>query len=383
MLKNDNKLEIYRDDKHLGLSFRWHSPSAYFLAFFALVWNAFLVSWYSTAFVSGAPIMAFIFPLVHVAFGFFTGYTALAAFLNKTFIDVYEGNLYVEHKPLPWWKGKKAFNTEDIEQVFVKEKISNNKNGTSKSYSLWVLFKNQKEEQLLNVGNLTSSKAKEIENHLEDFLSISDRPVKGEFGAGAGIVRQARKRRLKDDFPNRSLNFLYHCTEKDIIEMDKESLAVLSVSQYDWNNGETDKLLQLFDENKEEKLLHIVQNKAILSAYLEKVIPITKTGFVKFDVNRPIPLTIVQDTHFSFKEQKTGLAFNSSMNGHVSITQWLYEDKSKNQSLRVVDYEGQLSYYLGEKVEAERFGNTLDLEGDLPEKAIDDYNNNWDKEDLI
>lgn len=382
-MEKGKQLEIYQDEKHLGITLNWYSPKSLFLVFFALIWNLFLLFFYSGLFIGGADLLSFLFPSIHLVVGLFLAYSAAAKLFNKTYLDIHDDHLHIEHKPLPWWKGKKKIPIDSITQIYVKEKITRNKNRTHRYYTLRALIKDGFDMELLNIGDLSSEKAKEIENQIEAFLSISDEAVKGEFGTDNALHRIARKRPLKMDFADKAINFLYHSEEKDIINIKEEALAIISVSQYDWNDGESDKLLQLIDENGQERLLHVEQNKALLQAYSEKEISLSQTGFVHFDINRPIPLTLIDGEQFSFKQQKTGLSFNSSTHGNVNIQQWIYENPTKDKTLRAVNNEGQISFYLGQKTNSKDFSNTLDLEERNPEKEIDYRDNYLDEDELI
>jgi len=71
--------------------------------------------WYYIGFATGAPLLMFLFPLLHVAVGIGTMYSALTKLINKTIIDVYFGQLNIVHKPIPWIKGNTQLNQDDIE----------------------------------------------------------------------------------------------------------------------------------------------------------------------------------------------------------------------------------------------------------------------------
>lgn len=82
----------------------WFSPALFFLLFFCVFWDGFLVVWYfalAQAKPDSGSIVAAIFPIFHVGAGVFITYTMLAGFLNKTRIAIESGNLVIRHGPLP------------------------------------------------------------------------------------------------------------------------------------------------------------------------------------------------------------------------------------------------------------------------------------------
>ena len=111
----DKKLEVYQDRDRLEITLKWFTPIALFLLFFTVIWNAFLVFWYSMAISGGAWIMV-LFPILHVAVGVYLTYYTLCLFFNKTFIDISGDYLTIRHTPIPWWKGNRRIPVNAIEQ---------------------------------------------------------------------------------------------------------------------------------------------------------------------------------------------------------------------------------------------------------------------------
>jgi hypothetical protein len=135
---NTNKLHVIEDQQGLSIQFAWFSPTAIFLAFFCLVWFGFLTFWYTMAGATGAPLLFFIFPLIHVAVGLGLGYYTLCLFFNKTYIDIHDHHLWVHHTPIPWWKGNVNIAVQDIEQVYVKEKKQKTKMAVATPTKCWL-----------------------------------------------------------------------------------------------------------------------------------------------------------------------------------------------------------------------------------------------------
>ncbi len=158
---------------------RWFGAAAIFLIFFAILWNGFMIVWHTISLSSGAWFMS-VFGLIHTGVGVFVGYTALAMIFNTTIIRIGRGALSVRHGPLPW-PGNLTLDTQDIEQLYCKEKVSNNKNGTSYTYEVHMMTHRSGRKKLVS-GLQDADQALFIEQQIENHLEIKDRPVGGELG---------------------------------------------------------------------------------------------------------------------------------------------------------------------------------------------------------
>ena len=157
---------------------RWFSPKFLFLIVFCLIWNGFLVVWYSIALAADeAPWMMLVFPVLHVAAGVGLSYYTLCGFVNRTVIRVGQGRLRIRHTPLPW-PGNREVDTSRLEQLFCTEEVRRSKNGTSITYKLRANTRAGESLELLNVDE--REQALFLEQRLEAALGIRDRPVKGE-----------------------------------------------------------------------------------------------------------------------------------------------------------------------------------------------------------
>ncbi|WP_273445101.1 hypothetical protein [Neolewinella agarilytica] len=89
-----NKLDISRDSGRLTISYSWRTSAMWFLLFFSVIWNLFIIG----ALVSGAGF----FISIHLLVGIFIAWFTLSRFLNKTTIAVDRNKLLLEHGPIPW-----------------------------------------------------------------------------------------------------------------------------------------------------------------------------------------------------------------------------------------------------------------------------------------
>ena len=157
---------------------RWFTPAALFLLFFCLIWDSFLISWYTVALRPGAPLLMLVFPLFHVAIGVSLTYWTLATLFNTTVVSVERGDLKVSHGPLPW-AGRIRVPAVDLSQLYCKEKVRHGKNGPRYSYEVWGALSNGASRKLVAAG-LGKEQALFIEQEIERVLGFKDRRVAGE-----------------------------------------------------------------------------------------------------------------------------------------------------------------------------------------------------------
>lgn len=166
------------DGADLVITRRWFSAKYIFLLFFCIFWDGFLFFWYSTAVSGGAPLVAILFPLLHVGVGVFLTYTTIAGFLNRTRVSVNPAELRIKHYPLPW-PGNRTVPRQELEQLFCSEKLSNSKNGVHYTYGLYAVLAGGRREKLVT-GLDSPEDALFLEQKIEGYLGITDRPVVGE-----------------------------------------------------------------------------------------------------------------------------------------------------------------------------------------------------------
>lgn len=161
----------------LSIVRRWLSAKYFFLIFFCLFWDGFLLVWYGIAIAGRIWIMA-LFATFHAAIGLFLTYYTLAGFLNRTIVRVSPSLLAVNHGPLPWW-GNKQLDTGGIAQVYCKEHIRRSRGTTSASFSVHAALHAGGEAKLVDDLD-NADQALYLEQEVERFLGIKDVPVRGE-----------------------------------------------------------------------------------------------------------------------------------------------------------------------------------------------------------
>ena len=382
MIDLEKKLRFYEDQDLMAIEFKWYTPAAYFYLFFTIIWNAFLMFWYSMAFAGGAPIIFILFPLLHVAVGLYLAYFTACQFFNRTNIEIDDDYLTIEHSPIPWWRGNVEIPTERIDQLYVKETKSEGKNGTSYSYSLRAKLTDTSDKEILSLTGVESTQMQEIEEKLERFIGINDRPVKGEYQKSGTTQKVVEARRQRRDFTDSPLGIFYFSEKGEFFQLEGEEVKVLSITQFDWNDGNSDKLLQLSNENNEEKLLYFDQNKAILEVFLEKSLNLTDIGSINFQKENPPKTIKISNELFQLIDYKTGTKFITGITQNIEVEQWIYFSEDRQTMVRVINNNGVIHYSKGIKLQEADFEDTLDLNAP-PIQDIEYENPDWKDEDLV
>lgn len=177
-----DNIQIARNFQHLRIIRRWFGVKFILLTLFVIVWDAFLINWYASAFRSSfqdpVELMFVLFPLVHVAVGIGLTYYVLAGYCNKTLIDVDFNAIVIRHAPLPFW-GNKKVTSKNIVQLYCKrDEVLGARNGY-RAFAVHAITRERRNIKLLS-GLDNSEQALFIEQEIEKFLNIEDKRVKGE-----------------------------------------------------------------------------------------------------------------------------------------------------------------------------------------------------------
>jgi hypothetical protein len=175
-------INIDKNFQGLRITRKWFGFKFILLTLFVVIWDAFLINWYamafSSSFQSAFDVMFIIFPLFHVALGMGLSYYVLAGYFNKTIIDVDFNSITVRHGPIPFW-GNKEVSSKTITQLYCKGDEFPGGRSSYRTFAVHAITSEQRNIKLLT-GLDNSEQALFIEQEIEKFLNLEDKPVKGE-----------------------------------------------------------------------------------------------------------------------------------------------------------------------------------------------------------
>lgn len=349
----ESKFKITETREELSITYKWFNFIHLFLAFFCVLWDGFLVVWYGIAFSGfgesgGASLIMIAFPMIHVAVGVGLTYYTICGFFNRTYLTVNNQRLSIKFKPLPW-KGQLEFSSREIKQLFVKEKISRGKNGTSYTYDLYMLTSDGREKKLLSGDLLNANQAKFLEKKIEDFLGIENYIVPGEYNTGSRIasVQEILKAKMprKIDWDQELTKLVpYDLYKGCIFEFHNTTWEVSREVQFDWENGYTHRQILAFS-GKENTHLYMWKEGTDSVIYEEGRLNIFKflpdiEAQVRNEKQPPSTLEFEGQTYWREKAYR-GQKFLLSEGGKPSfpVTTWLYFNDTKDQMFRIEDFD--------------------------------------------
>ena len=166
----------------LAVRWRWWSPMYIYMAFFCVLWDGFILFWYSSVVFGpnlkngGGDWFFVLFPLGHVAAGMWMTYATLCGWVNRTTVAAGHGLLRVRHGPLPW-PGSRDHDAAHLRTLFVREGEAR-QNGNAAAYDLLARTDDGGEVKLLG-GLDAKEKALFLERTIEDHLGLTHEPVAG------------------------------------------------------------------------------------------------------------------------------------------------------------------------------------------------------------
>jgi len=169
-------INIDNSGSRLLIRRNWFHWSMLFLGGFAVVWNGMIWGFFIPNFsrFDDAPTF-FMVPFVLV--GVYLIVHVVSSLVNHTDIEVDVQAVQIAHKPIPF--PGRYIDCANIDQLYTKRNVHRGENSTTYTYSLHVVTADGKNQKL--IGNLQNSdQALFIEQEIERFLGIENRPVRGE-----------------------------------------------------------------------------------------------------------------------------------------------------------------------------------------------------------
>ncbi|OJT24907.1 hypothetical protein BO221_10950 [Archangium sp. Cb G35] len=169
-MKPPKGFRLEEDGQRATLTWRWYSTDTVALMIVSVFWTVFLLEKHSRL----SLLELFFFSSVAGAFV----YATLMGLLNSTRVEVGNGELRIQHGPLPFWRMTRSLTMSggSLTRLYGEE-FRNAKGGLS--YTLLALDTRGRQVKL--VSRLENKEqVLYLERFLEHRLGIEDRPVKGE-----------------------------------------------------------------------------------------------------------------------------------------------------------------------------------------------------------
>ena len=180
-------ISVEDDGMRLRIERRWFNWGAIVILAFAVFWNGiiwtvFMPNFGSFRFGSNDAFgQLFMIPFVLIGLGM--AVHGLASLLNTTTITVDNGEILIQHRPIPYPGQRLA--AEDVQQLYTKKRVSTSSSSsgsrsTTITYELRAIMQEGREKKLLS-GLPQAEQAQYIEQEVERFLRIKNHPVRGEY----------------------------------------------------------------------------------------------------------------------------------------------------------------------------------------------------------
>ena len=163
-------LDVLNTSDGLIIRKRWLSWTVFPLALFCVVWDSFLLFFYTMLLRSPHPHWPILlFPVGHLAVGIFLTYSVFTTLFNKTDVRLSSAGVQVSKGPLPW-PGNKAVEVGEINEVLVRARSGNR--GAS-TYSIMYADRERRERPLLT-GVAQSDQAEFIASTTRQRLGLRE-----------------------------------------------------------------------------------------------------------------------------------------------------------------------------------------------------------------
>lgn len=147
-------LEILQNGDAVVIRRRWFSHLVWFLIFFCIAWDSFLIFWYRMALFgsdngpSPFHLIAIAFPIGHVAVGLGLTYFVFCLFLNQTDVILRPDFLTIKSHPLPW-RGNQTIAASDLVSFSTRTRVGRSDNQTTVTYDLLYVNSANREKALV------------------------------------------------------------------------------------------------------------------------------------------------------------------------------------------------------------------------------------------
>lgn len=172
-------LEIYRRGLYIEIVRKWFGRKTLLITTIVIFYSVFFLMSYMKGYADGDPMFFHVELSLQLAVGIGLIYYALASWLNQTHIRVGQGNISVQHKPIPWL-GNKTLNVSGLKQLYSEERVWR-KDAHVITYEVHALTRGDRSLKLVT-GLDSKEQAVYIEQKIENHLHVKNIPVEGEIG---------------------------------------------------------------------------------------------------------------------------------------------------------------------------------------------------------
>lgn len=149
------------------------------LLFFTIVWNSMVLGFMLLMIVAGIlPMLLFL--SIFAFAGLLMAWQTLGMFFNHKKVVISEDVFSTEIRPFKIGKGRQEFSVDEIDQLYVSKYFTGTTINEKRmmAYSLSAILKDKRSVRIISNSNLET--ALYLEQEIERFLDITDKPVQGE-----------------------------------------------------------------------------------------------------------------------------------------------------------------------------------------------------------
>ncbi len=174
-------MDIFELRSEVEIQITWRDTLKSFPLLFTIIWNAMVLPAAIFAIITARP-MIILGLSFHLLVGIASLYYLLTTLYNTTFITADSRHLRIEHRPLilPFYPNQ-DIPVYEIDQIYVKKYVKSHTNGRPDYVFAVEAILIDKSHVRIVKGIQHSDQALYIEQEIERFLAIKDRPVKEEW----------------------------------------------------------------------------------------------------------------------------------------------------------------------------------------------------------
>jgi hypothetical protein len=254
-----------------------------------------------------------------------------------------------------------TFEAENIKQIYitqdVKQLISEKgEQETSYFYELGIEKNNGQKETILSEENLSSEKAEKTHLIMEKSRAYLEKQL---YFLSDEKLKNRRKLEQEEELSKLKIQDIQ---KGFLLDYQHETWEVVEETQYDWEQGNSDKLFELKNAQNKSVLLFVCQNMAIYDTWIEEKFTYQKLVKYKLDkINHEAVLKFDFKGEIFLKNQiDVGYGYIAGSYKGKKIKQHKYLSQDEKQSFRVITHKDENStFFLGKRVRNFEFNNVL------------------------